>query len=316
MATASPRTEPAAATPEIIGLGASTVDVLSLVEHLPAEDENMRALEISVQGGGPVATAIVTAARLGARTAMLDTLGDDWRGDLIRLEFEHEGVETSYLKLAPDSTSPTSCILVKKDAGARSIVWAPGTAPELAPEDLPRQALQSARFLHLNGRHWQACMAAVKLARAAGVQISFDGGAGRYRGELDELLPLTDVCIVTRDFAEKYTRQADITQAARLLMQAGPRLVVITGGTQGSWVFSHDGSFHQPAYLMPGVVDTTGCGDSYHGAFLFGLLQGLDLEKTASLASAVAAINSQQLGGRIGLPTYAQVQSFLKEHSR
>jgi sugar/nucleoside kinase (ribokinase family) len=59
------------------------------------------------------------------------------------------------------------------------------------------------------------------------------------------------------------------------------------------------------------VVDTTGCGDSYHGAFLFGLLKGLDLEQTAALASAVAALSSQALGGRTGLPTLAQATAFL-----
>ena len=297
---------------DIIGLGASTVDVLSLVEHLPGEDENMRALEISVQGGGPVATAIVTAARLGAHTVMLDVIGDDWRGALIRGEFEHDGVDTRYLKLARGSTSPTSCILVKQGTGARSIVWAPGNASELSPEELPRSAIESALFLHLNGRHPQACMEAVRVARAAGVQVSFVGGAGHYRIELDELVPLTDVCIVAHDFAEQYTREMDLAKAAQLLLQQGPRLVVITAGTQGSWIYPRDGqAFHQPAYRMPSVVDTTGCGDSYHGAFLFGLLRGLDLPQTASLASAVAAINSQYLGGRVGLPTYEQAQRFM-----
>ncbi len=62
---------------------------------------------------------------------------------------------------------------------------------------------------------------------------------------------------------------------------------------------------------MPDVVDTTGCGDGYHGAFLFGLLKGLNWKQTAALASAVAALNSQALGGRTGLPTLNQVTSFL-----
>ena len=69
------------------------------------------------------------------------------------------------------------------------------------------------------------------------------------------------------------------------------------------------------AYLLPNVVDTTGCGDSYHGAFLFGLLRGMKLEQLASLASAVAALNSQHLGGRIGLPTWEQVKAFLSRAS-
>ena len=297
---------------DVIGLGASTVDILSLVDHLPAEDENMRAVGITVQGGGPVATALVALARLGARVAMIDTIGDDWRGDLIRADFQREGVSVEYLKTGKGWTSPASCILVKKEGGARSIVWSPGSAPEFPPDDLPREAIASARMLHVNGRHWEACMQAVRIAREAGVQVSFDGGAGRYRPELDQLVPLTHICIVARDFAEKYTRETDTGKAAEVLLKSGPGLVAITGGTNGSWIYSRaGGAFHQPAFRMPGVVDTTGCGDSYHGAFLFGLLRGMTLEQTAALASAVAAINTQRLGGRQGLPTYEQVQSFL-----
>jgi sulfofructose kinase len=99
-----------------------------------------------------------------------------------------------------------------------------------------------------------------------------------------------------------------------MLLTEGPRIVVVTDGTRGSWVLSQDGhAFHQPAYLLPEVVDTTGCGDSYHGAFLFGLLQGMGLQQTASFASAVAALNSQALGGRAGLPTLQRVMTFLSQ---
>ncbi len=118
--------------------------------------------------------------------------------------------------------------------------------------------------------------------------------------------------IVARDFAGKYAQTADVRRAAEALLREGPRLVAITDGVRGSWVCSQEGEFfHQPAYLLPDVVDTTGCGDSYHGAFLFGLLQGWDLRRTAALASAVAALNSQHLGGRGGLPTLAQAEAFL-----
>lgn len=298
----------------ILGLGASTIDILSLVTHLPAADENLQASAITVQGGGPVATALVTAAHLGARCAMLDTLGDDWRGRLIHEEFERAGVDVSHTLSRAGWTSPMSCILVKQDDGARSIIWSPGSAPDFPAEQLPVEAIRAASILHVNGRHWEACMQAVRVARQAGVQVSFDGGAGRYRAELDELLPLTDICIVAREFAERCTREVDMQAAAHRLLEIGPRLVVITDGVRGSWVQPRGGaSFHQPAYLMPRVVDTTGCGDSYHGAFLFGMLQDLPLESVAALASAVAAMNTQQLGGRAALPTYDAVQAFLRE---
>jgi sulfofructose kinase len=297
---------------DVIGLGVSTVDVVSLVDHLPAEEEVQRAIDMTVQGGGPVATAMVALARLGVRVAMIDVIGDDWRGALIREEFQREGIDVVHLKVSKGCTSSTACILVTKENGARSIVYSPGTTPELSAVGIPRSVIASSKILHVNGRHWVACLQAVRTAHEEGVQVSFDGGSHRYRSEMKQLVPLTDICIVARDFAEKYTNETDIQKTAEVLIRSGPRLVVITDGIKGSWVHSREGQFfHQPAYLLPEVVDTTGCGDSYHGAFLFGLLKGLGLEKTASFASAVAALNSQHLGGRIGLPTYTQVESFL-----
>jgi sugar/nucleoside kinase (ribokinase family) len=297
---------------DVVGLGVSVIDILQLVDHLPEREEVQRAAEMTIQGGGPVATAMVTLARLGARVAMLDAVGDDWRGDLIRKEFEREGVCTDHIQLREGYGSSLASVLVTKDDGARAIVVYPGTAPNLTPTEVPRSVIESASLLHVNGRHWGACLQACVWAQEAGVRVSMDGGASLYRPELRQLVPLTDICIVARDFAESFTGESNIHRAARQLVREGPTIVTITDGVRGSWVLSRDGqAFHQQAYLLPDVVDTTGCGDSYHGAFLYGLLKGMSLTETASLASAVAALNSQSLGGRAGLPTYEQVKSFL-----
>ena len=301
---------------DVIGLGVSPLDVITLVDHFPAQDEVQRARAVTVQGGGPVATAMVTLARLGAKVAMLDNLGDDWRGKLIHDEFRREGVWTDYLGLSGGHTSAIASVWVRQRDGARSIAYAPGSVPELSAADVSRDVIASARILHVNGRHWEACLQACRYARASQVRVSFDGGAHRYRPQLRELVPLTDVCIVARDFAEQYTGETELLRAAEIVLREGPNLVVITDGVKGSWIYHQQGQpFHQPAYLLPAVVDTTGCGDSYHGAFLFGLVKGLDLEQTAALASAVAALNSQGLGGRGGLPTLDQVTKFLSERS-
>jgi sugar/nucleoside kinase (ribokinase family) len=299
---------------DVVGLGVSVIDIVQRVDHFPAEEEIQRALAMTIQGGGPVATAIVTLARLGASATMLDVVGDDWRGELILEEFRREGVCTDYIRQELGCTSALACVLVKREDGARTIVYYPGNAPELSAAEIPRSVIESARFLHLNGRHWEACLQACVWARQAGVQVSFDGGAFRYRPELKELVPLTDICIVARDFAERYTGRSDVERAAAMLLEEGPNIAVITDGVQGSWIYSRDGkAFHQPAYLLSGVVDTTGCGDSYHGAFLFSLSQGMELEDAASFASAVAALNSQRLGGRGGLPTLEQATAFLSQ---
>jgi sugar/nucleoside kinase (ribokinase family) len=299
---------------DVVGLGTSTVDILSLVDYFPAHEDVYQARAIALDGGGPVATALVTLARLGASTAMIDTVGDDWRGAIIWAGFEQEGVCTDYLQTRPGRVSATSAIMVRQSDGARVIVFAPGEGAELGAEDLPPGVMERARFLHVNGRHWEACLAACRLARQAGVPVSFDGGAQRYRPALRELVPLTDICIVARDFAQHYTGASDMGRAGELLLAEGPQLAAITDGVNGSWVLPRNGEpFHQPAFLLPRVVDTTGCGDSYHGAFLFGLLQGLPLRQTTALAAAVAALNTRRLGGRAALPTLAEATAFLRE---
>ncbi len=299
---------------DVIGLGVSTIDILTTLEEFPQENEVFQASELSLQGGGPVATALITLARLGAHTAMLDTLGDDWRGNIIRSEFQHEGVTIDYLKTWKNHTSSTACVIVNKSCGSRTIIYSPGSVPEYAIADIPQQIFSQAKFLHINGRHWTACMEAIKMAHQAGTRISFDGGAGRYQAKHHQIIPLTDICIMALDFAQKYSGIMDIEGAAHEFLNEGPGLVVITDGEQGSWVFSSSGeSFHQPIYTMQQIIDTTGCGDSYHGAFLFGLCNDYDLKETVKLASAVAAMNTQALGGRAAIPNLTQVQAFMAQ---
>jgi sulfofructose kinase len=267
---------------------------------------------MTIQGGGPVATAIATLARLGAHAAMLDVVGDDWRGALILAEFERVGVATEHIRRCPRASSATACVLVRRSDGARTIVYLPGTTPALEAADLPRQVITSARALHVNGRHEEACLQACRWAREGGVLVSFDGGAGRYREAIRPLVPLSDVCIVARPFAKQYTGEASIPAALRLLRSDGPRIVAITDGLRGSWIDAENGTaFHQPAFPLADPIDTTGCGDAYHGAFLFGLLHGMALETVAEFASATAALNARRLGGRAGLPTRAEVEAFL-----
>ncbi len=299
---------------DVIGLGASTIDILTLVDHFPTRRENQQALALTIEGGGPVATAMVTVSRLGGKTAMLDSIGDDWAGALVLQGFQTAGVDTDYIEIHPGCTTSTSNILVSAKDGARGIMWMPGSVPELSLSEPQKSAIRSAKIIHLNGRHATACLEAVKLAKEYNVRISFDGGANKFRPELKKLLPLTDICIVAKDFAEKYTGETEISRSAELLLKEGPEIAVVTDGINGSWVRTKAGlSIHQPAFLFPATVDTTGCGDSYHGAFLFGLLKGLPAEKAAILASAVSALNTQHLGGRSGLPHFDEVMKFLAD---
>ncbi|MBJ6799149.1 carbohydrate kinase family protein [Geomonas propionica] len=297
---------------DVVGLGVCTMDLLMVVDELPGGELVQRAHASALAGGGPVATALVAAARLGARTAMLDLVGDDLIGRMILAELETAGVDTAGMVIDAGSSSSQATILVRKRDGARAITFAPGTSGELTPDKLNHDMIRAAKILHLNGRHWQACLQAARVAREAGVLVSFDGGSHRFRQEHRELLPLVDICIVAEEYAASCTGASSPELTAQALLQYGPQVVGVTSGTRGSLLLSRDGeSFHQPAYPVQQVVDTTGAGDAYHGGFLFGLARGLSLRESARYASAVGALNTCALGGRAALPTLSQLQEFL-----
>lgn len=307
---------------DVVGLGVATIDLLLVVDELPGGEQVQKAHATAIAGGGPVATALVALARLGAKTAILDRLGDDIFGRMILEEFRAEGVDTAGVVVEQGATSSKAAILVRKDDGARAITYSPGDCGELHPENVSGEMIRAAKILHLNGRHWQASLHAARIAKEAGVLVSFDGGSHRYRPEHRELMPLVDICIVAGQYAASF---ADITDAAscagasetaaaaEALLEAGPKVVAITRGTAGSLIYSREGEpFNQPAYRAVPLVDTTGAGDAYHGAFLFGLARGLSLRQSAQYASAVGALSTRGLGGRSALPTLAEVEAFLQ----
>jgi sugar/nucleoside kinase (ribokinase family) len=124
--------------------------------------------------------------------------------------------------------------------------------------------------------------------------------------------------VVARRFAEQHTNLADPLRAGPALLEAyGPRQVVITDGVRGSWCWSSEKGaaatpVHQPAFRVS-VVDTTGAGDVYHGAYLYAYLQGRPVRRCLAFAAATAALKCQELGGRAGIPTRQQVDLFLKD---
>ena len=88
--------------------------------------------------------------------------------------------------------------------------------------------------------------------------------------------------------------------------------MVQTVGIDGSYTVTADEQFHTPAFEVD-VVDTTGAGDVFHGAYLAGLLRGWDLRRVAIFSSAVSAIKCTRLGGRAGIPRFDKVLAFLRE---
>ncbi|NPV56933.1 MAG: hypothetical protein HPY76_09740 [Anaerolineae bacterium] len=300
-------------TLDVVGLGLATLDILTLTPRLPRSNECFPIDHIEMQGGGPVATALVALARLGASCAYLGVAAPDQSGRQIVAELEQYRVDVTSVVQRAHGASSASVILVERDSGHRAILFREGTAPDLHPHEVPQELITSARALHLDGFALPAAVKAAQLARESATLVSFDGGAGeRMLDGLGQLLPLVDVMVLARQFALNLCGYAQPIEACQaILNQYHPRQVVITDGERGCWYADDTTQIHQPAYPVA-VVDSTGAGDTFHGAYLFACLQ---LAWTPSFrlkfASAVAALKCTQLGGRTGIPTYDQTMEFL-----
>lgn len=293
---------------DVIGLGFSSLDTIGLVPHLPRLDQGTPLLDLTRQGGGPVAQALVTLARLGARAGFIGRVGDDEAGLAMRHGLDAEGVDVSRLQTEPAATSPQCIILVDQPTGKRSICCTTGSVAAIS-DDVDVAYACAGSYLHLDGYSPAAALVAARSARVAGVTVCLDaGGPGRH---LHDLVPVTDVLIAAESFVRAFASDGTLETGARQLMAMGPAIVVVTRGERGSYIRTADQELVTPAFSVP-VVDTTGAGDVFHGGFLYGLLQGWELARTARFAAAAAALKCTKLGGRAGIPRLLEVEAFLR----
>ena len=299
---------------EVTGLGHTCVDYIGIVPRLPAPDENLRVSDFTVQCGGPVAQALVTLARLGTGTGFIGRVGDDQAATIQRDSFRAEGVDISHLQAVPGTRSAQSIILVEAATGKRSICAYPGTKGEVALRDGDLDYLRQGRILHLDGNSPAAALAAATAARAVGIPVCLDAGY-LLPGMLD-LVAVTDYLITGERFIQALAApgEDEAATAARLLTQ-GPHTVVVTLGERGSLTRTTTEAFATPAFPVT-AVDTTGAGDVFHGAYLFGVLHGWPLPRIAEFAAATAALKCTRLGGRDGIPRLPEVLAFLAARGR
>ncbi len=293
---------------DAIGLGACSFDFLGIVPFYPSLDERVRMLELHRQGGGEVATALVALSRLGVRTSFVGKIGDDETGRFLVDEFEKENVDTSHIVIEKGGSSILAFCVIDKHTGKRTILWHKRMKP-LLPCELDKEFMLSAEMLHLDQHEPEAAVAAAHWFREAGKKVVLD--IDKVDSRLERLVGLVDVLICSEVFAKSFGRDNDYFDAAEKIASSGPETVVITLGEKGCLCRSKENAFVQPAFEV-NVVDTTGCGDVFHGAFIYGVLQDWRLREIARFSNAVAAIKCTRVGGRAGIPSRTEVDRFLE----
>ena len=158
---------------DVVGLGASACDFLGVVPHFPAMDERLRMLEVSRQGGGEAATAMVTLTRLGMKASYVGKVGDDEMGKFIIDEFRKEGVDTSHVVVKKGGLSVFAFAIVDKETGKRTILWHK-QLKLLAPDELDEEFMLSAKILLVDYHEPEAAITAARWFREAGKTVVLD----------------------------------------------------------------------------------------------------------------------------------------------
>jgi sulfofructose kinase len=298
---------------DVVGVGINATDTIIRLPHFPARDSKVEILAASVEPGGQVASAMVACRRWGLRARYVGKIGDDAAGKFQRGEMTREGVEAYWIK-APGRMSQSAFILVDDETGERTVLWKRDEYIALKSKDLHRKWIRGAGALLVDGHDTSAATTAARWAREEEIPVvgDFDN---RYPG-VEVLLQFVDFAITSSEFPERLTGERSLFKSLpKISAKFKCHLIAATLGPHG--VLAWDGARF---ILCPGfrvkAVDTTGAGDIFHGAFLYGLVRGMGLEESLEFSCAAAALNCTAVGARGRIASLREIDTLRRNGTR
>lgn len=298
---------------DVVGFGALNLDELYTVERLLSDDEG-QIITAGAYPGGSAANTIYALAKLGLRAGFLGAVGDDEAGKILLESFESVGVDTS--RIVIKAKAKTGRALGFIDAqGNRTLYIEPGANSLLCQPDIDLAYASRARLVHLTSfvdRKQLALQRELVRSLPARCSVSFAPGALLARRSLRVLRPIfkrTHVLFVNRRELELLTSTDDLASGTQRLLEAGPAIVVVTLGAEGSYVTDGTHAHRLEALCLNRIVDTTGAGDAFAAGFLYGLIQKKKLAECARLGVQMARCALTKVGARSGLPTLDELKS-------
>ncbi len=286
-------------------MGVITVDTIALVDQYPQEDQRVVAQQISRAGGGPAAVAAVALSRLGVRSAIVGTIGDDADGKEVLRIFEKEKVDTSGISIGNTATAGSVIVASKKNNARAISTRQPVTQSPL--NESVKKMISVSEWLHVD-HVGVTRLNEAGITRGKGPQISFDAGydVEKFDPSLVDLFVPTD-----RQMALRYPGVALSVALENDSTKAG-NTVVATQGSAGSSGYSPETGLVTASGFKVEVISTLGAGDVFHGALIAQVIQGFELSVALRRANAVAALSCRSLDGQSMIPTTVELNSFLE----
>ena len=295
---------------DVLGLGENSVDIVHVLPGYPqphGPQAKMRIREQEICVGGQMVTALSTCAALGLRTKYLGATGNDEHGGRVRQALAERGIDASSV-IVRDAANRYAVILLDESSGERVILWDRDERLNLHPDELPAEAIAAARLLHVDGVDEDAAIRAALAGRAAGIHVTSD--LDRLTARSDELFRAVTIPILAEHLPAAMTGLGDLDAALRALRRRHDGLLVVTLGARGAAALDGDRLLRVEGFAV-NATDTTGAGDVFRGGFIYGLLQGWELETTLRFANAAAAVSCTRRGALNGVPSMGEIQALL-----
>lgn len=301
---------------KIVVVGSSNIDMVAQIKHLPTPGETVGDACFMQLLGGKGANQAVAAARLGASVTFITSLGNDMYADVLKKQFEKEGIVTDYVVDDVHHPTGTALILVA-DSGENCIAVAPGANHSLLPDSVTRfeAVIDEADIVVMQAEiPYETVKAVALLANGKGKRVLFNPApACPIDRELMNAIDLLVVNEVEASFISGLSYTGDnLDEMATALMASGARHVIITLGSRGVYMKNKKETVRISGYKV-NAVDTTAAGDTFCGALAVAYSQrGLDRE-ALEFANVAAAIAVTRMGAQPSIPTLEEVGRFKLE---
>lgn len=295
---------------DIVGIGDVDVDMFLAVPVLAGRDEKVPATLIGEHPGGMIANVTCAASALGASTAMIGLVGDDAYGRTARSGLQDFGVDVSMLRTVTGGRT-FYCVIMLDESGEKALTAVKTECHWPQRDDIDPDRLSDTRVVHTSGDYLEMTIWLAEQAQAHGTLVSLDLEASTAVHGLPALRPLlaaTDVLFMNH--AGYNLLDDDPVRAIKMAHDLGPAVVVITLGSAGAITSAAGRVVSIDARPAP-VVDTTGAGDCFIGAFLSALLAGSNLDHASRYAVAAASASISSVGSRTSMPDHDAVLALL-----
>lgn len=302
--------------PNIVVIGSLNMDIVIEATRPPQMGETVMGKLAHFIPGGKGANQAVATARLGAKTTMIGTVGNDGFGHALLHSLQTNGIDTSKVKRVENVSTGIASILLAN--GDNQIVVVPGANAECSVQDVERHEAIFAQadvvLLQLE-IPLETIMAAAEIAKRHGKLVILNPAPACQLPK--ELLQQIDVLTPNRSELKLITGldvgEGQLEEAILSLNQLGVDQVVTTLGSKGSAFLSVEGKIQfLPAHRVP-VVDTTGAGDAFNAGLAYALARNKNLAEAARFASRVSALAVTKFGAQDGMPTREEVEKFIVE---